>query len=235
MVQQCRWGRRWRNQPWGRIWHLWGMWEPELIGSNIIFQKVRVKKQQCLSLHRQCWTPMPDFHEKGHFWHWHSVASSPCHRPPPQWRLKEEGRNKLCFAKGLELPKRPTKSQLCNEGKERIPAHGHSEVSAKISGRRAKGYYDAFIQTLSGLNQNCWWGHWCGVDSEHWNIAPKPSLHMHNIHKCCWFQILAHTEFLWVLFIQRSWRALQKERAINKTDGKVRSREELLKGNTLFL
>lgn len=48
-------------------------------------------------------------------------------------RLKEEGRNKLRFPKGLELPKRPMESQLCNEGKqgERIPAHGHSETPAK--------------------------------------------------------------------------------------------------------
>lgn len=48
-------------------------------------------------------------------------------------RLKEEGRNKLCFPKGLELPKRPVESQLCNEGKrgERIPAHRHSEKPAE--------------------------------------------------------------------------------------------------------
>lgn len=45
-------------------------------------------------------------------------------------RLKEEGRNNLCFPKGLELPKRPMESQLCNEGKQggRIPDHRHSET-----------------------------------------------------------------------------------------------------------
>ena len=51
-------------------------------------------------------------------------------------RLKEEGRNKLCFPKGLELPKRPMESQLCNEGKqgERIPAHRHRETPAENKG-----------------------------------------------------------------------------------------------------
>jgi len=57
--------------------------------------------------------------------------------------VKEEGRNKLCFPKGLELPKRPMESQPCNEGKqgERIPAHRHSETPAENKREEGSGAF----------------------------------------------------------------------------------------------
>lgn len=43
---------------------------------------------------------------------------------------------------------------------------------SKISGRRAKRHFGAFIQmsVSAGLKQSCWRGHWCGVDFECWGM-----------------------------------------------------------------
>lgn len=117
-----------------KIWHPQGMRETELIRSDIIFQKGKGQKNQPTNVSHSC----TDNARLPHLISMRKATSGIdilLHRVPAtdlllNARLKEEGRNKLCFQKGLELPKRPTESQLCNEGKQggRIPAHRHSEM-----------------------------------------------------------------------------------------------------------
>lgn len=108
---------------------------------------------------------------------------------------------------------------------------------SKRSGRRAKRHFGAFIQMSSErwfevklLTRTVMWG-WFWMLSR---VALKPSLHMHNIHKCCSFKSrLSRRFYKHFSFVDPG--ALYKDTAINKMDGKVRNGEGLLKGSGLFL
>lgn len=99
MAQQCRWGRRWRNQSWGGIWHWRGMREPGLSVQIWSPRKGEGKKRSHVSPSSTDNAGLPCLISMrkatcGIDILWHRVPNADLNA-----RLKEEGRNKLCFAK----------------------------------------------------------------------------------------------------------------------------------------